>query len=181
MTSAAATTIDNHTRQIAPDTVRIERLLEAAPERVWDWLVDPEKRARWFAGGTMEPKKGGRIELVFRNSELTHNDDPAPEKYTRQAGVVLSEATVVELDPPHRFVMDWFGSSRVTFELEPQGTQTRLTLTHEQVSERGTRVSVSAGWHAHLDILAARLAGTEPPAFWRNIATLERDYEDRIQ
>ena len=27
-------------------------------------------------------------------------------------------------------------------------------------------LNVSAGWHAHLDVLAARLAGEEPEPFW---------------
>jgi len=25
-------------------------------ERVWEYLTDPDKRARWFAGGPMEPR-----------------------------------------------------------------------------------------------------------------------------
>lgn len=169
-----------YTRQIAPETVRIERLLAAPPEKVWDWIVDPDKRRRWFAGGTMEPHAGGKIKLVFNNSRLTANDDPAPPKYRRESEEMTSEATVVEIDPPHRLVIDWFGGSRVTFELEPDGERTRLTLIHDRVVDPGARLSVSTGWHVHLDVLAARIAGEEPAGFWRSITALEPEYAKRI-
>jgi hypothetical protein len=41
-------------------------------------------------------------------------------------------------------------------------------------------LNVSAGWHAHLDVLAARLDGEEPAPFWDHWAGLKADYEKRI-
>jgi len=172
----AHTTISGeHARLLEPDTVHIERLLDATPERVWDWIADPGKRARWFAGGSFEPRAGAGFELVFRNSELTENDDPAPAKYSREAGEVRSPAEVTDYDPPRRFAMTWFAGSHVTFDLAPEGDRTRLSITHRRVPAEA-RNSVSAGWHVHSDILAARIAGIEPPGFWRSHTALEAEY-----
>src|SRR5688572_29818333 len=45
---------DGCLQRIAPDTVRMERLFPGPVERVWEFLVDPDKRALWLAGGPME-------------------------------------------------------------------------------------------------------------------------------
>ena len=55
-----------------------------------------------------------------------------------------------------------------------------LTLTHERLPTRDWLLSVSAGWHTHLDILAALLAGDKPQSFWRTMTGLESDYDKRI-
>ena len=41
-----------------PAEIRLVRTLPGPIERVWEYLTDPEKRARWFAGGPMEPRVG---------------------------------------------------------------------------------------------------------------------------
>jgi hypothetical protein len=68
----------------------------------------------------------------------------------------------------------------VTFELEPVGDMVRFTLTHRRIPDRSIMLNVSAGWHAHLDVLAARLAGEEPPPFWDHWAALKAEYEPRL-
>ena len=44
--------------QTEPGTLRIERTLPAPIDRVWTYLVDPEKRRSWLAGGTMAQAPG---------------------------------------------------------------------------------------------------------------------------
>ena len=41
-------------------------------------------------------------------------------------------------------------------------------------------LDVSAGWHMHLDILAARAAGEAPPPFWDGWRALKADYDRRL-
>jgi uncharacterized protein YndB with AHSA1/START domain len=58
----------------APDTLRIERTLPGPIERVWAYLVDPVKRATWFARGPMDLKPGGHMELNFDHDDFS--DEP---------------------------------------------------------------------------------------------------------
>ena len=76
------------------------------------------------------------------------------------------ESEITELDPPHRLAISWGSTGGVTFELEPVGDMVRFTVTHHRIPDRSIMLNVSAGWHAHLDVLAARLAGEEPEPFW---------------
>jgi hypothetical protein len=41
-------------------------------------------------------------------------------------------------------------------------------------------LGVSSGWHAHLDVLAARLSGEEPAPFWDGVTRLRKEYDRRI-
>ena len=60
-----------------PNTVRLERLLPGPIERVWAYLTEPEKRAKWFAGGPMEVRVGGRVEFKFRHAGPLGGEDAA--------------------------------------------------------------------------------------------------------
>ncbi len=169
-------------QRIAPDTVRIERLLPVPIERVWDYLTDGELRGKWLAGGAMEQRVGGRVELHFHNSALTENDDPPPAKYAKYDNASTG-GTVTEIDPPHLLAYTWGeedGASHVRFELATQGQQVRLVVTHSRLSGRDGMLSVAAGWHTHLDILRDRLLGREPAGMWRTHARLEAEYARRI-
>jgi len=41
-------------------------------------------------------------------------------------------------------------------------------------------LGVSAGWHAHLDMLVARMTGQEPEPFWDHWVKLKAEYDPRI-
>ena len=62
-------------------TLRIRRVLPGPIERVWAYLTESEKRAKWLAAGEMELRVGGRVELTFRHSGLSPHAEPIPEKY----------------------------------------------------------------------------------------------------
>ena len=66
-------------------------------------------------------------------------------------------------------------------ELEEVGDGVLLTVTHRRILERSSQLNIGAGWHAHLDMLAAKLADKplgEP--FWDHWVGLKADYERRI-
>src|SRR5688572_98900 len=67
-------------------TLRIRRVLPGPIERVWAYLTESEKRGRWLAAGPMELRVGGRVELTFRNSELSAHAEPPPDKYKDHEG-----------------------------------------------------------------------------------------------
>ena len=167
--------------RIAPDTLRIERTLPGPIERVWTYLVDPAKRATWFARGPMELKPGGHVELHFDHDDFS--DEPYPEKYRKYKGV-KSLGTIVVAEPPRLLVFDWGEddgtASRVTFELSERGKDVHLVLTHSRLSSRDAMLNVAGGWHSHLAVLADRLAGVEPKGFWTKLVRAEEEYARRI-
>jgi uncharacterized protein YndB with AHSA1/START domain len=163
--------------------VRFERLLPAPVERVWDYLTRSELRRKWFAGGEMELRSGGPLTLVFHNSELAPPDETVPEKFRRYEGME-SRGEVVRAEPPRRLVWSWFEESgpptEVSWELEPRGEQTLLTLIHRRLPNRAMTVDVSGGWHLHLDVLEDVLAGRPRRPFWAVNARYAAEYEARI-
>lgn len=174
---------------IEPGTVRFERLLPAPAGTVWAFLVEPEKRALWLAGGPMELRPGGKVELVFNNAALCDPGDAPPEKYREHAGESRMHGRVIVCEPPRLLRYSWaepeegIGTeqgSEVTFELTPRGKDhTLLILTHRRLKPGEQAQGVLAGWHAHLGILADRVAGRTPASFWRSFAAAEAGYRSR--
>ena len=163
--------------------VRFERLLPAPVERVWDYLTDSELRRTWFAGGNMDVRPGGKLSLIFRNSELSRDDEGVPEKFCKYEGLE-SAGEVVRAERPRLLVWNWIEEdgppTEVSWELEPRGEQTLMTLTHRRLATRQGMVNVSGGWHLHLDVLEDVLGGRSPRPFWARQAALEQSYEERI-
>ena len=85
--------------RLSPDTIRMERMLDAPRETVWRWLTESELRAQWFAGGPLQPRVGGEIELVFDHDNLSADDVPYPPQYAEHRCAVGRE-TITAYDPP---------------------------------------------------------------------------------
>ncbi len=160
--------------------VRFVRTLPGPIERVWDYLTDPGKRARWFAGGPMELRPGGRVTFLIRHKNLAPDEIPPAEfQASYDSGRTVS-GTVTRCEPPRvlAFTFDHYGHSEATFELTAQGRDVHLVLTH-----RGTGSDISylpgfgAGWHTHLAHLIAQLEGAPRPPFWPLHNQLLKAYE----
>jgi len=166
------------------DTVRFERVLPGPIERVWSYLTDPENRGTWLASGPMELRAGGKMEWHFHHADLTTPSDPTPAKYKSIEDGVTLNGRVLRCEPPRLLSIKWSDApapdSEVTFELSPRGKEVLLTLTHRRLHSRETILSVSAGWHAHLGVLADRLAGTTVRPFWATHTKLAGEYEKRL-
>lgn len=167
-----------------PGVLRMERLLPGPIERVWSYLTESGKRGQWLSHGDIELRVGGRVEHVFNNSALTQDDEPPPAKYAQLAGEVRMHGVVTAAEPPRLLSYTWAGDfatgSEVRFELTPKGDKVLLVVTHRRLGDHNELVSVSAGWHTHLGILADRLAGREPAGFWATHTRLEAEYERRM-
>ena len=168
----------------AEGELRFERLLPGPIERVWDYLTDSEKRGSWLASGEIEPHAGGAVELHFLHSRLSPVEETIPEKYQALENGVSFTGRVLRYEPPrilsHTWVDDAGVSSEVTYELTPVGDEVRLVLTHRRLPRGPELVGASAGWHTHLGILADRLRGETPRAFWATHNALETEYESRL-
>lgn len=168
-----------------PGTIRFERLLPGPIERVWAYLTESAKKAKWLAAGDVEPRVGGKVELTFKHSDLSETDDSIPEKYKYMEGGTYFEGRVTEWDPPRLLSYTWGEEtgeeSEVTFELEAKGDKVLLTLTHRHLGDDPeTLIGVASGWHTHLGILVDRLSGKEPKGFWTVHNKMELDYGQRL-
>jgi predicted dithiol-disulfide oxidoreductase (DUF899 family) len=101
---------------------------------------------------------------------------PAPDAY----GALIEQSRIIELDPPRKLTIAFGASGEVSFHLVPEGNEVLLTVIHRRLPDRETMLKVSAGWHTHLDILAARAAGKEPEPFWDCWSRLKEEYGRRI-
>ena len=169
---------DDHGKFTAPGEVRLTRLLPGPIERVWAYLTDPEKRARWFAGGPMELKPGGKYTLHMKHQNFAPDETP-PEKFKKvhYEGVDF-EGRVLRCEPPRLLSYTFDDESEVTFELTPEGDHVTLVLTHRS---RGSDLpylsGYASGWHSHLGLLIALLEDRTPPPFWATHARLREEYE----
>lgn len=153
-------------RRIAPDSIRLERLLDAPVETVWRYLTEAELRRQWFMGGT-DAKPGSTFELIVDHDNLSEDDVPYPESYAAARGKVYVDK-VIRFEPPHLLETSFAGGSNgiVTYELKPQGDRTRLVLTHSGILSPSGAQDFGSGWNSHLTVLEEKLAGRPVKDFW---------------
>jgi uncharacterized protein YndB with AHSA1/START domain len=169
-----------YAERIAPDTVRLERLLPGPIERAWAFLTEADKRARWLAGGEWELRVGGRVQLEFAHDRL--QSEPTPAKY-RDMPMSFS-GQVLRIDPPRLIEFTWMESEGVTtvvtFELAERGSQVALTITHRGIHGRDELLDISGGWDVHVGILEDVLADRRPRGFWSTHDRVTAEYARRF-
>jgi uncharacterized protein YndB with AHSA1/START domain len=162
-------------------TIVFERLLPGPIERVWEYLTDSEKRGRWLATGPLDEHVGGKVELFFKNGDLSPVKEPTPERYKALEQGVTLHCEVTACKKPHHLSYLWGkDGSEVSFNLTTEGKQVRLTLTHRRLPNRNEALSVAGGWHTHLGILIDQLTQGEVRPFWSTFQGLYKEYESRI-
>lgn len=158
-------------------TLEIQRRLPGPIERVWDYLIDGEKRSKWLAAGDMKAAAGTEFELVWRNDELTDLPGARPDGFSEEMRMA---SRVVAFEPPHRVTFTWGENGTVTFELKETGEGVLLTVIHRELADRNLTLMVGAGWHMHLDVLVSKLTGCETEPFWDGWVRLRDEYDSRI-
>ena len=124
--------------------------IETTPEKLWEALTSSEFSERYWWGTKVLSnwKVGSPFALEWR-------------------GKVTDTGVIVEADPPRRLAYSFRAAhagmeaeppSRVTFELEPQRDQVKLTVVHDKF-EPGSKAfeSVSRGWPLVLSSLKSYL------------------------
>ena len=165
----------------APGEIRIMRTLPGPIERVWTYLTDPEKRSRWFAGGPMELRAGGKMELFFQHKNISPTETPPAEQACKHDVGKSMSGTILRCEPPRVLSYTFGENSDVTFELIPQDEKVLLILTHRcRGDDLPSLMGFTSGWHTHLAILLAQLEGSPQPLFWVTHARLKAEYEKRL-
>ncbi|MEV8046850.1 metalloregulator ArsR/SmtB family transcription factor [Streptomyces griseoluteus] len=113
--------------------------IAATPEKVWEYLMDPEATAAyWFHQNVSDWQPGS----------------PWAHRRLDESGIDDVVGTVIETDAPRRLVLTWaspgeerpHGPSRVTFELKPYGDTVQLTVTHVNLRDEQELRQISGGW-----------------------------------
>lgn len=133
------------------EPVTLEVMIDASPETVFEFFVDPRKMRRWMGRHTeLDPRSGG----VFA---VDNGDD-------RARGVFLA------VEPPERVVFTWGwegsdlvppGSSTVTVVLEATDGGTLVRLVHSDLPV-GEDIRHSHGWTHYLGRLTKAAVGIDP-------------------
>jgi uncharacterized protein YndB with AHSA1/START domain len=168
---------DAHGVLTEPTTLEIQRLLPGPIERVWAYLTESELRRKWLAAGEMALKPGATFTLTWRNDELTDPPGARPDGLGCEHSM---QSRIIAVDPPRLLSFTFGTSGEVTFALAPAGTRVLLTLTHRRLPDRPAMLMLSAGWHAHLDVLVARASGAQPEPFWDRWLHLKAEYDRRL-
>jgi uncharacterized protein YndB with AHSA1/START domain len=152
--------------KVAPDAIRLERILDAPVEKVWRYLTDAELRSQWLMGGT-DARPDSEFDLLVDHDNLSDDDVPYPESYAAHKGAVWTEK-VLRFDPPRLLETTFQGGKNgiVTYELTPEGDRTRLVLTHSGIVSQVGFQDFGGGWTSHLAVLEERLAGRGVRNFW---------------
>lgn len=133
-----------------------EIYIRTTPERLWQAITDPQTRARFQFGATVE--SDWQAGSTYR---VGHTGAPNG----------LIEGENLEVDPPRRLVQTFHavwdddiaaqGTSRVTWEIEPMGDSCRLLVRHDQLAADADE-HLYGGWPMILSGLKTWLeTGTE--------------------
>ena len=167
-----------------PNSLHLERILPGTVERVWAYLTEPEKRAKWFSAGIMPTTVGEGFELLFNNQTLGKSGpgNDTPERFKKYENKTMN-SMMTRYDPPHALGFT-FGvgenSSEVLFELKPHAKGVLLIVKHWKLTTSEGKLNVSAGWHTHLGVLVDLLYENQPRPFWSRFESLEAEYQKRI-
>lgn len=165
--------------QLEDGSLRFVRDLPGPIERVWDYWVDPAKRATWFCGGTMGEKAGDHFIMAFDHDQISH--ETFPDRFGEMKGGVEMEGVIVAIDPPHMLEFKWTEEEdNVRIELEAVGDRVRMTLVQSPHGDFAQLISAAAGWHAHIGILIDELSGETHRGFWSEHQTAEDHYREAL-
>lgn len=173
----AIATLDAYGALSEDSTLIIRRVLPGPIERVWSYLTESDLRGKWLASGEMEMKVGAPFRLTWRNDELTDPPGKRPEGFGEEHSM---QCEITELDPPHKIGFTWGSTGGVVIELVERQNSVLLTLIHRRIRDRSALANIAPGWHAHLDVLAARIEGNPIGPFWDHWAQLKEEYAQRM-
>ena len=135
------------------DVIEREVRIEAPPETVFQFFVDPKLYVRWKGRmAWLDPRPGGEYRVAINDK-------------------AVAKGEFVEVDPPHRLVFTWGfegvdglppGTTTVEVLLEPDGDGTLLRLRHSGLMNETMCLFHGWGWGVTLDRLLVAAEGGDP-------------------
>ena len=124
--------------------------IDASPETVWEFFVDPQKLVRWMGiDAALDPQHGG----IYRCDVIPGH---------------TARGEYVEVDKPHRLVFTWGwegnpnvppGSTTIEAELIAEGGGTTLRFVHRDLASPEQVASHAQGWDHYLARLEIAVVG----------------------
>ncbi len=142
------------------ESTQVERevAIDASPETVWEFLVDPAKATQWMGmTAALDPRPGGEYHIEVIPGHVARGE-------------------FVEIDRPRRLVHTWGwepgadgepnavppGSSTIEIELIPDGDGTTLRFTHRDLPSAEAAQSHAHGWDHYFERLVVAAGGGDP-------------------
>jgi uncharacterized protein YndB with AHSA1/START domain len=135
--------------------IRIERVLPATIERVYDAWTRVELLTRWYC-----PNPAWDLKV---QADVRVGGD-----YVVEMGPHVVRGTYLEVEPPQRLVFSWKWDSsddeptRVQVELSEVSDGTRMLLTHTGFTTSEDAANHQQGWEPELGRLAELLTARQP-------------------
>jgi uncharacterized protein YndB with AHSA1/START domain len=127
--------------------LRFSRRIAHPVQRVWAALTDPAELTGWWGQADVDLVEGGKFVLRWLNTDGGGNR-------------AEMHATITRLEPPRLLETTGDLHGVLRWELRPDGDGTLLAFSSTLELPAEYRTMVLAGWHWHLDALAAYLGGT---------------------
>lgn len=139
---------------MAKPKLEYQAYIRTTPDRLWEAITSPEQTTRYFYGLAVvsDWKPGSSLKHVTPDGTST-----------------TIEGRVLEVEPQRKLVHTFATTgvsdapTRVTWEIEPMGSVTLLTLTHDDFdAETPTYRSVARGWNPVVSGLKTLLETGQP-------------------
>jgi|SRR5713226_2459627 len=138
---------------MAKPKLEYQAYIRTTPDKVWDAITNPEQTRQYFYGLAVKSDwKPG-----------------SPIKHLLPDGKSQMEGKVLEIEPRKKLVHTFATTgvadapTRVTWELDPMGSVTLLTVTHDDFDgETKTYKSVARGWNPVVSGLKTLLETGQP-------------------
>ena len=145
-----------------PSTIRLHRVLQAPPERVYRAFIDPDAKVKWLPpnGFTakvhhIDPRVGGSYKMSFTNL-TTGSSHSFGGKYVEMVPGELLRYTDTFDDP------NLPGEMAVTITFTKVSMGTELNVTQENVPDVIPADACYVGWQQSLVLLAMLVEPTIP-------------------